>query len=201
MFDFGIKAVCYQTLFMLPVSSFGIISLIEFWFRYGCLAQTWLLLTSYIKEVRPTPSGAIYMPANGSTSRNSQIVRRNNSSIWEKPSLLPKRTASTAPNLHDISEHSDTYKENTITYKSHNSHPDIHSTSPSRSRRSSRGISRSHRANSRQSSRDTSRHSRPNSIHKDDNSRYSSHTQNYQPSQQDYRFDQNSHIQVNISIN
>ena len=158
--------------------------------------QTWLLLTTYIKEVQPT-TGAVYMTANGNTgSRNSQIVRRNNSSIWEKPSLLPKRTASSAPahHLHDISEHSD-YKDNTVTYRSHSTtQPDVEADpiSPPRSRRSSRGISRSTRGNSRPSSRNTSRNSRPSSIHKsiqDDNPSQSFY-QN--PSEQDYGFNQNS---------
>ena len=77
--------------------------------------QTWLLLVTYIKEVLPAPSSGIYMAANGVNSRQSQIVRRNNSSLWEKPNLLPKRNASMAPNLHAISEHSETFKETFLT--------------------------------------------------------------------------------------
>jgi hypothetical protein len=39
IFDFSIKAVCYEAIFLSPVSGFGILSLIEFWIRYGALVS------------------------------------------------------------------------------------------------------------------------------------------------------------------
>ena len=50
LFDFSIKATCYEVLFMSPhTTAFGVISMIEFWFRYAALSHTWLLLVTFIK--------------------------------------------------------------------------------------------------------------------------------------------------------
>ena len=86
---------------------------------------------------------------NGSlaNNRNSQIVRRNNSSIWEKPSFSKRRV----PQLEQISEDTESYSQ---TQRS--ATPSRRSASPSR--RSASPSRRSRR--SRQSGRPPSRQSR-----------------------------------------
>lgn len=132
IFDFSIKATCYEVVFLTPVSGFGILSLIEFWIRYGALIQTWLLLTTVIRCPDPLksdehiyrPSSSIYHPQS-----TSSIIKRNNSSLWEKPSQLPKRNASIPPNLPQISERScESYYTDSTNY-----------TNPNSSRRSRKG--------------------------------------------------------------
>ena len=40
LFDFSVKATCYEVLFMSPTASaFGVVSLIEFWIRYAALVS------------------------------------------------------------------------------------------------------------------------------------------------------------------
>ena len=80
-------------------------------------------------------------------NRNSQIVRRNNSSIWEKPSFSKRRV----PQLEQISEDTESYSQ---TQRS--ATPSRRSASPSR--RSASPSRRSRR--SRQSGRPPSRQSR-----------------------------------------
>ena len=153
-------------------SAFGVVSLIEFWIRYAALVsncykfmsftlltpiktQTWLLLVTYIKEISPDETG-IYM-AGGANSRNSQIVRRNNSSIWEKPRLHPKRvTSSVPPNLPHISERSESYKSH-IEYD--RSPRQSQRQSQSQSRRSGNFSSRSPRNSRSTANRHSHRHS------------------------------------------
>ena len=117
--------------------------------------QTWLLLVTYIKEISPDETG-IYM-AGGANSRNSQIVRRNNSSIWEKPRLHPKRvTSSVPPNLPHISERSESYKSH-IEYD--RSPRQSQRQSQSQSRRSGNFSSRSPRNSRSTANRHSHRHS------------------------------------------
>lgn len=108
LFDFSIKATCYEVLFFQPhTTAFGVISMIEFWFRYAALSHTWLMLVTFIKEAQDKPNMSYMTNGDIINNRHSQIVRRNNSSIWEKPSFTKQR--SRTPQLEQISENTESY--------------------------------------------------------------------------------------------
>ena len=152
LFDFSIKATCYEVLFFRPnTTAFGVISMVEFWFRYASLSHTWLMLVTFIKEALDKPNMSYMTNGDIINNRNSQIVRRNNSSIWEKPSFIKQRPKT--PQLEQISENTESY---------------------------SRSESASRRSRSRQSrppshSRPPSRQSQRNSLNQSEKERYSQH--------------------------
>ena len=52
LFDFSVKATCYEVLFMSPTASaFGIVSLIEFWIRYAALVSSNIMYFSNVKRM------------------------------------------------------------------------------------------------------------------------------------------------------
>ena len=152
LFDFSIKATCYEVLFFRPnTTAFGVISMVEFWFRYASLSHTWLMLVTFIKEALDKPNMSYMTNGDIINNRNSQIVRRNNSSIWEKPSFIKQRPKT--PQLEQISENTESYSR---------------SESPSRRSRSRQSRPPSH-------SRPPSRQSQRNSLNQSEKERYSQH--------------------------
>ena len=119
----------------------------DFYQRFGFNAialSDWSKLQPFL-ESQDKPKLSYMTNGNMANNRHSQIVRRNNSSIWEKPSFSKRRV----PQLEQISEDTESYSQT-----ARSATPSRRSASPSR---------RSRR--SRQSGRPASRQSRSSTHH------------------------------------